>query len=742
MELKKLKRIAIIGNPNVGKSTIFNALTGLVRETGNWSGVTVDKNVYKFAFNNQEVELIDLPGIYSIYHNTAKDALETIQCLLSKDYDLVINIISSMNLERHLQLTLQLLERKIPVAAVLSMEDLAKRNNIIIDEKKLGALLGIDVIKINALDNHDIERLKAFLCKASDSKDQDLISKIFLSQTQEMIFIEQSNSQTNIDKAEALKGIIEKNVDGDVISRITQERDGYIRNILSKVKKEAKTSSKYQDFLDAIFLNHYLGPAIFLFLMFLMFTVSVTLGGIFKDPFELVTEALVIDFPMKFGSALFGYPSKVFSVIINALGGGIVTVAGFIPVIFSLYLVLSFFEESGYIARAAYVINGLMQKIGLSGKAFFPLIVGFGCNVSSIMAARILDRKNERVIVAMMAPFMSCGARLSVYALFVAAFFPNGGFLVVFFLYLIGILIGVLTGFIIKLVLGTSDTNLMLIELPDYNLPKITMILKKAYSRTKDFALSAGKLIVITFFILQILSNIKPNLQMAEEGEESIVEAVGKSIHPIFTYIGAKEENWQSSVAILTGIFAKEIIVGTLNSLYMKPVEPDEEKDLSNNFKLAFYVLLENLYGLFDTSSTSLITSLIDVDKVKANLSSKEGVVDGIYEKIIKGFDGNIGAFSYLIFVLLYFPCISVFATIAREIGLKWAWFSAIWSTSVAYITAFSSYFITKLIIKVDTFLDMALAAAMLMLVGGFVLYVNHKKHSNKATLSSDYIVK
>jgi ferrous iron transport protein B len=379
-------------------------------------------------------------------------------------------------------------------------------------------------------------------------------------------------------------------------------------------------------------------------------------------------------------------PVWLVTLIADGVGGGIQTVATFIPVIGCLYLFLSLLESSGYMARAAFVLDKVMQKIGLPGKAFVPLVLGFGCNVPAIMATRTLEQERERKLAASMAPFMSCGARLPVYALFAAAFFPENGQNVVFGLYFLGILAAVFTGLLLKHTIypGRSDTFIM--EIPDYEFPTMRNIMIKTWQKLKRFVLGAGKTIVVVVTILSFFNSLGMDGSFGnEDSENSVLSKAAQIVTPVLAPIGIQEDNWPATVGIITGIFAKEAVVGTLNSLYSDPADEGAEFDLMASLEEAVMSIPDNLSGL--SYSDPLGVEVGDLTNTSA-VAEDQGVADSIFGNLQAHFVTSASAMAYLIFILLYTPCVAAMGAYMREFGRQYSYFIAGWTMLLAYVSS------------------------------------------------------
>ncbi len=646
--------VALVGNPNCGKTTLFNQLTGLNKKTGNWSGVTVDSSYCSINFNELDYNLVDLPGIYGLsVESQGQDESHVHDFLAQQKPDLIINVINATSLERGLFLTLELLEFNVPIITVLNMWDEAQQQNLLIDTEKLAKVLECPVIAMVASSGIGIEALK-----------------------------------TKIEQTTRNNRPANKVTNNTIKEPSFEETLSKAKNISATVVTQPQSQPKQANKLDTLTTHPLWGMLSFFFAMYVMFFFAINVSAVFIDFFDLATGAVLINGGHQLFDSL-GFPPWLTVILADGIGGGIQTVATFIPVIGFLYLVLTWLEDSGYMARAAFVMNGVMQKIGLSGQAFVPLIVSFGCNVPAIMATRVLPSRRERLVTIMMAPFMSCGARLSVYALFVAAFFSQNAALVVFALYFLGILIAVLTGLMLQKTILRGKAEPFLIELPPWRLPTLKNLIYGTWTRLKGFLLDAGKIIIIMVMLIQVFNSIGKDFSFGnQDSENSMLSVTAKAVVPIFKPMGIDERNWPAIVGILTGVLAKEVVVGTLDAIYTSLDKKDNKNQQPESIKQglinAVVSIKVNAIGLKD-----LILDPLGFATIKAK---DQGVNDSLFGIIRDRFADKYAAFAYLLFILLYFPCVAATAAIAREAGIKWAIFSGTWSTGLAYFIATNFY--------------------------------------------------
>jgi ferrous iron transport protein B len=646
-----MTRIALIGNPNSGKTTLFNALTGTRQRIGNWPGVTVEKKTGHFPHGAEPVEVVDLPGTYTL------EAIgEAVDEHIARSYiidqgdeiDVLVNVVDASSLARGLYLTLELLETGHPLVVALNMMDVADKHGLHIDAFSLSQKLGCPVVPIVASRSEGIGPLKDAVMAA----DPPAISLPAF--------------DTPADRY--------RHVDG----------------LLETVVVTAGARRTVTDRIDAIVLNRFLAFPIFLAVIYLMFMFSINVGSAFIDFFDITGSVLFVEGPRQIFESI-GLPGWLIAFLADGVGGGVQLVGTFIPVIGALFLVLSFLEDSGYMGRVAFIVDRLLRSLGLPGKSFVPLIVGFGCNVPAVMATRTLDNEPDRILTTLMAPYMSCGARLTVYALFAAAFFPTGGQNVVFALYLIGIVAAVLSALVVRRYLLKAPESQFLLDLPAYHMPTMKGLLLQTWQRLKGFVVRAGKAIVAVVILLNMVSTIGKDGSIGnQDSENSLLSAIGKTITPAFSPMGIREDNWQATVGIFTGIFAKEVVVGTLDALY-SPDEKASDEPLADQLRSAVASIPANLADLGSALTDPLGIGLEEYESVEGAASDQD-VATGTIGKLRASFDGQLGAFSYLLFILLYMPCVATIGVILKEIGGFWAGFSTAWSLVMAYSAATLCY--------------------------------------------------
>lgn len=694
--------LALIGNPNCGKTTLFNLLTGANQKVGNWPGVTVERKSGHFRLDQQDVELVDLPGIYSLEQtHLGLDEKIARDFLTQQSIDLVINIIDATNLERSLVLTQQLAERGIPLILVLNMLDVAEQQGISINTQRLAQKMGLPVVPLVASRRRGLEDLYRCL-------------------REQLPRLRQSSTAS----PEAVDEVMPR--DEKILRRYHQAR-----RLVDGVVEVMPTTHSLSERIDAVVINRWLGVPFFLLMIYLMFTVAVNLGAVFIDFFDILFGAVLVDGTDWLLTSI-GAPAVITTLLAQGVGGGITLVATFIPVIGFLYLCLSILEDSGYMSRAAFVVDRLMSGIGLPGNAFVPLIVGFGCNVPAVMASRTLNRDNDRLLTIAMAPFMSCGARLTVYALFAATFFQSNGQNLVFLLYLLGIGLAVFTGWIFRKQLFTGVTTASFQEMPAYHIPVVRNILITTWFRLKAFIFRAGKTIVSVVIVLSFLNSISTDLSFGnEDSERSVLSVIGKAITPAFAPLGIQQDNWPATVGLFTGMFAKEAIVGTLDALYSGPQTEPADASLAPDLAVAAAAALASvgteLMAIGSTLTDPLGISIGDVSD-RGAVAEEQGVSTSTLTNMASLFASPFAAFCYLVFVLLYAPCVAVLGAINKEAGWHWTALVFSWCTGLAYVTA-------TVIYQAGTFAQHPLFSsvwifAMISLLGLFI--ANLKKLSRR----------
>jgi ferrous iron transport protein B len=707
-------RVALAGNPNCGKTALFNALTGSQQKVGNWPGVTVEKKTGICRLTaTHEAEVVDLPGIYAL-SSTEDGALdERIACqyLLDEPTDVILNVVDGCHLERHLYFTLQLLETGKPVVLAVNMMDLVEKQGLQLDLVALSQALGCLVVPIIASQRRGLEDLKRSLQVAGTNCGQKPVALPLPEAVQNLRVRMQQQwpqqsqwslarmlekdqlalAQLSLSDRERLDTWVletEAELEEELDIVIASARYSWLHEGVGQwcQKAEQRKKRSLSDRIDRLVLHPVAGIPIFLFVMYLMFLFAINVGGAFQDFFDISSSALFVEGPAHW-LLIWHVPVWLTAILTSGIGKGINTTVTFIPVIGGMFLFLSFLEDCGYMARAAFVMDRLMRAMGLPGRAFVPMIVGFGCNVPAVMGARTLANRRDRVLTVMMMPFMSCGARLAIFAVFASAFFPQGGQNVIFLLYLTGILVAVLTGFMLRKTILVGKPAPMVMELPPYHLPVWGSIFRHAWQRLSHFLRRASRMIIPICLLIGALNavTVTGHLSQGDANRASVLSAVGKTVTPVLAPMGIQTDNWPATVGLVTGVLAKEVVVGTLNTLYSQAGGLDEANaetfSLTAALQAAVRSIPENLAGLKEAMLNPILADEAPHDMDQA-----------VYGIMYHRFGGALPAFCYLLFVLLYFPCVSTLAVMKREVGNRWAYFSVTWSLLTAYSAAVIVY--------------------------------------------------
>ena len=682
--------IALIGNPNSGKTTLYNQLTGSKQSVGNWPGVTVEKKVGKLKSVLVQADIVDLPGIYSLSTISLEEEVAS-NYVMERQMDLVVNIVDASSLERNLFLTYQLLESNIPMIIALNGMDIVERNHEAIDHLMLAEVLGVQVIPISASKNQGIDDLVRAIESFDFSQSRQPITyQDYIEKT-----IDRFNQHFN-DRFLAIRFFEDngKILDHLKIDPITQRE---LMNLYEQTKKSYSLDidmvlpdARYQqiielihrvyqkndliketstDKIDKILTHKYLGLPLFGLIMFLVFYLAFgPLGTFITDQFVwLIDQFFVIIIN---GIDRLGMSPYISSLITRGVFGGLAAVVGFLPQLMILFLAMAILEDSGYMSRAAFIMDKALRRFGLSGKSFIPMLIGFGCTVPAITATRTLDKDEDRKITSMIVPFVSCGAKAPIYGVFAGALFARGSYLVVFSMYLLGLIVAILSAILFKKTIFKSATANYIMELPQYRTPTIKNTWIHTWERSKDFLIKAGTILLAAFIIIWFLSYFgyvggRIILLTDDQISQSFLGQIGKIILPLFRPIGFND--WRSTVAVLTGFVAKESVVGTLGILY--GVSGD---------------VVENGSALYPAIAAAFTP---------------------------------IQAYAFMAFALLAIPCIAAVSALKRELkSTKWFIFTLVYELVVGYLVALLIFQIGSQ--DLGTILTILVTAVIVVFVG------------------------
>ena len=653
--MARIPVIALVGNPNSGKTTIFNGLTGSRQRIGNWPGVTVEKKEGThlspgWAPGGDAMTVVDLPGVYAV-SASAEDERVARDFILSREADLIVNVLDATNLERNLYLTLALAEIGVPMVVVLTMIDRAHAEGIKIDLEALTRAIGARVVAVNGLVRDGVAEVSRAIASALHDPRPATVAVEYARAIEDRIatwtpglagaasgvginatwlatsllegdpwitgYVVETGT-FDADEIDRVRTELAAEIDRDIDVALADARYATIGKIAESVKRPARGPS-ISERIDRVVLGRFVGLPIFLAAMFSVFWTTITVGETFIELFEDLAGAVFID-GVSAALAALAAPAILSTILVDGVGTGLQAVAAFIPVIGLMFVMLALLEDSGYMARAAFIVDRVMRLFGLPGKSFVPMMIGFGCTVPAMLGTRTLESKRDRFTTIFMSPLMSCGARLPVYALLAAALFPGRAGLVVFALYLTGIALAAATGFLVSRTLFPGTPSRFILELPPYHVPRPGAVLGAAWRRLAAFLGRAGVVIAIAVAVLGVLDALETG-----DGEQraTVLSSFGRSITPVFAPFGITEENWPASVGIVTGVFAKEVVVGTLTATYA----------------------YDDAGGTAGDTDTRVLERL-------------------------REFFSPAAAFAFLLFILIYTPCIAAVVTSMREMGV------------------------------------------------------------------------
>ena len=677
--------IALAGNPNSGKTTLFNSLTGSRHSVGNWPGVTVERKEGKVKYKEAAITAVDLPGTYSLSPYSIEEIVAR-NYIVEGNPDVVVNIVDASNIERNLYLTTQIIELGKPMVIALNMMDVAEKRGIKVDVDKLSKELGVPVVSVVATKNEGIKELMDTVVKVKNKiidaipnqidygekaeaeiartmaelKDNPKINDKNLRWTalkvleeDESILAKLGIEPSSDDEEEEmdLSGDIDIDLEDDMESLIADKKYGYISQVVSKsVKKPKERALTMSDKIDKVVTHKWFGLPIFALLMYGVFTLTFGVGdlliGLIEGGFQSLTDVL------KGLLASAGTAEWLQSLIGDGIIAGVGSVLSFLPGIIILFIAISMLEDSGYMARVAFIMDRAMRKIGLSGKAFVPLLMGFGCTVPAVMAARTLEDENDRLATILVSPFMSCGAKLPIYILFAGVFFRGNEANVVFSLYFLGVVIAILSALLFKKTIFKSKATPFVMELPPYRFPTFSTTGLSVWERVKSYVLRAGTIIFAASIVIWFITGF--NFSGPVELQDSFGASIGKVIAPVFKPLGFG--NWQTTLSLMTGLLAKEVVISTMAIIY-------------------------GLGGAIGDAA------------IEGNVTGFSSTLRGV------GFD-TVSAYSFMVFTLLYTPCVAAIGVIKKETNSwKWTGFSIVYQLLVAWGGAFIVYQLGRLIL-------------------------------------------
>lgn len=650
--VKNLK-IALVGNPNCGKTTLFNQLTGSNQHVGNWPGVTVEKKEGKLKFRNISINVLDLPGIYSLSPYSSEEII-TRNSLIDDNPDLIINIVDATVLERNLYLTTQLLELQKPMIIAFNMTDIVEKKGDIINYNVFRNELNVPIVPISANKGIGINELLDLAVRCTKNKGKVLVKNIYDEKIENVlsdiesdlykdfkikeiknkvslrwlaikIFENDENllkkinfSEKQAKKIRQNKNKLEISAQMDEQMLIADQRYKYIYSLCKSAIKHKRLPEQISltDKIDKFVTSKFLAVPIFIFIMISIFYITFgPMGSFLRVQFEFFIKNIFGGFVLNLLTDL-GAADWSKSLIIGGVIEGVGSVISFLPQVMILFTLLSILEDSGYMARAAFITDKLLRKVGLSGRAFVPLLMGFGCTVPAVLGTRILEKENDKKLTILMLPFMSCSAKMPVYAMFIAALFKEHQVFAISSIYLLGILMSIFTAIIFKKPVLKGETASFIMELPEYRLPTFKNLCLHVGERLKDFIIKAGTILVAATIIIWFLQSFDLNLQMVSNRSESILAAIGMGIAPIFSFCGFGD--WRAAVSLISGLIAKESVVSTMAVLYGTGGLADISQVIADQFSI-------------------------------------------------------ISAYAFMVFILLYTPCVAALSAIHKELkSFKW----------------------------------------------------------------------
>ncbi|MCS6876374.1 MAG: ferrous iron transport protein B [Aquificaceae bacterium] len=686
--MKKL-RVALAGNPNVGKTSIINHLAGTNLKVGNWAGVTVERREGKLRFEDYEIELVDLPGIYTL-EPISEDEWIAYNYITREKPNLIVNVIETPNMERDLLLTVELLEHEVPMVLVLNMMDEAQKLGLEIDDRRLSELLGVRVLKTNARKGEGVEAIVQNLVSVHELREKPRV----LRYGEE---VEKALGEMAVDgvssKAQLIEKLlkseegriyrerIKKTFGKDAYEVIKDERYATAHGIYNEVvRKKLLTARDITDSLDRVLLHPVFGIPFFLLIMFLVFKVSFDFSAPFMDWVDGFINQFLAPIVANALTAMGAgdWISRLFS---EAVVGGVGFVLTFVPLMAVIYFLLALLEFSGYLPRVAFLMDRLMHRLGLHGKSLVPLLLGFGCNVPAIVATRSLETRRDKLIVMAMIPFMSCPARLVVFSFFAVIFFKNPA-VVIFSLYLLGILIAFLTAFLLRKAVFRGELYHFVMELPPYRLPTLRLLFRIVWVYVKNFLYRAGTLIFVASVFVWLLLNMPPGVK---NPSESVAGHLGRAIAPIFEPLGIHD--WRMSTSLIPAFLAREIVLSSMGTIYAVEVEEKKEE-----FTLS-EALKEQVIGL----GVAVKDAVLNLLKLTPTAFEVEEGSENLKSVIAKSLS-PASALAFMVFLLLYTSCLGTVGVMWKEAGRTFTVLFFLYSFLIGWFMGFIAYRVGSLL--------------------------------------------
>ncbi|MDQ7039153.1 MAG: ferrous iron transport protein B [Aquificota bacterium] len=679
--------VAVAGNPNVGKTTILNHIAGTDLKVGNWPGVTVEKKEALVEFMGYRIHLVDLPGVYTL-DPVAEDERIAVSFLEKQNPDVILNIVETPNLERNLFLTTELLELGRPTVLVLNMWDEAIKQGIEVDTDRMKELLNVEVVKTVGRTGEGVEDILPAVVRVYE---EGRVPKVTYSPEIEGVLSQLSGEGSSkreliaiLENTPEKRKPVEEKAGKPLREILDDERYAFVHGLSAEVMKKRSISRKdVTDALDRVVLHPLLGFPVFVGVVYITFKIAFD----FSTPFVDWVDSFMVDFLGPSAGLVLkalNFPDWFVRFFSEAVVGGVGFVLTFVPLIGTLYLLITLLEMSGYIPRVAFLMDRFMHRLGLHGRSVIPLIMGFGCNVPAIIATRTMESTRDKILVTMMIPFMSCPARLVVFAFFVSIFFRENPALVITFLYLLGILVAVATAFFLRKAVYRGSLSHFVMELPPYRFPSFKTLITITWVHLKDFLYRAGTLIFGASVFIWLLLNTPPG---AGNISESLAGKIGKVLVPVFEPIGI--DNWKATTSLIPAFLAREIVISSMGTIY---TAEEAGKIGEFNPKEEFLSQMESLGTAVRDAFVSLVTLRIAAFEV-------EEEEEGLKDLIRKDFTPS-SALSFMTFILIYTSCLGTFAVLVREIGRKRAVLFLGYSFVAAWTVSFVVYRVSSLVLQ------------------------------------------